>query len=200
MPKQLDTLKDYYGKLLAWEGATPCELIAEWPQWAADSIESDIRQAFAVAPMKGTRFALKAGSENQSIGNQMALYFLSVMGPALADWKLSNCPGSGYPDLMLSTGDCTVAVEIKATSEWSAKDRNRIVLTSSSKKLRARFRPPVHHLLVTVQYAKVGPDEASVLRLRLDFLCPATLVNIRFEGSVSQKLLSEASHRTAFME
>lgn len=198
--KQLDTLREYYQKLLVWEKVEACELVADWPQAAADSVESDIRRACEAVRITVGHIALRDGSENQAIGNQMADHFRALIAPALSEWELIACSGAGYPDLMLSKGEIAVAVEVKATSEWNEKDSNRIVLTSSSKKLRTRFKPPIYHLLVTLQYALVGSFRACIHKVRLDFLAPSTFVNIRLEGSVSQKLLSEASHRTTFME
>ena len=85
--------------------------------------------------------------------------------------------------------------ELKATSTWDAADSNRRVLTSSSRKLRQRFPGAVNHVLATMLYAS-GAGVSRVQSLRLDFIEPSTLVNIRLEASVSHRLLAQATHRT----
>jgi len=89
---------------------------------------------------------------------------------------------------------CHIAFELKATSDWDPKGTNRIVLTSSSKKLRDPkfFSPPICHLLCTAQYDRTS---AVVNWLRLDFLEPTTEVNVRFEASVNHKILAAGSHQ-----
>jgi len=198
MAKQLHLLKDYYEKLLVWEKVQPCELISEWPKSLIASAEAAIGAAFVQSAMKAAHLVLLEGSENQSIGNQVAVFFHRRISPVITDWLLSPCSGPGYPDLIMSQGAHRVALEVKATSEWDPNDSNRIVLTSSSRKLRACFQPPIYHLLATVEYSGAGSDLISIRALRLDFLSPITAVNIRFEGSVSQKLLSAAGHHTAY--
>ena len=89
----------------------------------------------------------------------------------------------------------TFPFELKATSTWDAADSNRRVLTSSSRKLRQRFPGAVNHVLATMLYA-TGAGISRVRSLRLDFIEPGTLVNIRLEASVSHRLLAEATHRS----
>lgn len=82
---------------------------------------------------------------------------------------------------------------MKATSGWNPKDANRRVLTSSSKKLRSQFSEPIHHLLLTVLYSN-SQNSANIERIRLDFLEPTTIVNVRLEASVNHKILANSLH------
>jgi hypothetical protein len=89
-----------------------------------------------------------------------------------------------------------VALEMKATSQWNPADSNRRVLTSSSAKIRNNFCPPIYHLNCTVMYDPSDSDAATINALRLDFLQPTTLVNVRLEASVNHKILSSGIHPT----
>ncbi len=116
----------------------------------------------------------------------------------LKEFQLEKCVGAGYPDRMLVRHGHRIALEIKATSDWNPSDSNRRVLTSSSEKLRRHFHPPIHHLLCTVFYS-LKDDCAVIGALRLDFLEPDSIVNVRLEVSVSHKLLAAAKHHSALI-
>lgn len=83
--------------------------------------------------------------------------------------------------------------ELEATSEFDPSDSNRIVLTSSSEKLRRYFNPPINHLLATACYRKEG-TQIHIHNLRLDYLEPSTPVNVRLEAFVSQRILAKGVH------
>ena len=140
---------------------------------------------------------IRAGSTNQSIGNQVADFFVPVINQHLQQYRIDACPGGGYPDKILVeiASRRTFPFELKATSTWDAADSNRRVLTSSSRKLRQRFPGAVNHVLATMLYA-TGAGVSRVQSLRLDFIEPGTLVSIRLEASVSHRLLAEATHRS----
>jgi hypothetical protein len=107
------------------------------------------------------------------------------------------CPGGGCPDKILVeiASGRTFPFELKATSTWDVADSNRRVLTSSSRKLRGRFPGAVNHVLATLLYATAA-GVSRISSLRLDFIEPSTLVNIRLEASVSHRLLAQATHRS----
>lgn len=138
---------------------------------------------------------LRGGSSNQSIGNQVAEFFALQFPPHLTTHDLRACAGAGYPDktLVRRANNVSYPLELKATSTWNAADSDRRVLTSSSRKLRDRFRAPINHLLATILYGQRGADW-FITSVRLDFVGPNTLVNIRLEASVSHRLLSQATH------
>ena len=140
---------------------------------------------------------IRADSTNQSIGNQVADFFVPAINQHLQNYRIDACPGGGYPDKILVeiASGRTFPFELKATSTWDVADSNRRVVTSSSRKLRQRFPGAVNHVLATVLYA-TGTGVSRVQSLRLDFIEPGTLVNIRLEASVSHRLLAQATHRS----
>lgn len=190
-------LADYYRELQEREGLNPVDLIAEWDPAAVAEISDDFRNAAAESKITVQIVPLRAGSSNQSIGNQVADFFALQFPPHLHAHNLRACAGAGYPDkIPVRRADNRVyPLELKATSTWNAADSNRRVLTSSSRKLRDSFRAPINHLLATILYGQRGVDW-FVTSIRLDFIGLATLVNIRLEASVSHKLLSRATHAT----
>jgi len=190
-------IAEYYNELQRREGLEPVELIAEWAQADTEAISAAFRNAFSASRLTEQTIPIRAGSTNQSIGNQVADFFVSVMNQHLQHYRIDACPGGGYPDKILVeiTSRRTFPLELKATSTWDAADSNRRVLTSSSRKLRKRFPGAVNHVLATVLYA-TGAGVSRIQSLRLDFIEPSTLVNIRLEASVSHRLLADATHRS----
>lgn len=190
-------IAEYYEELQRREGLEPVQLVAEWAQGDVDAISAAFRKAFAASRITEKAIPIRVGSTNQSIGNQVADFFVPAMNQHLQQFRIDACPGGGYPDKILVeiASGRTFPFELKATSTWDAGDSNRRVLTSSSRKLRKQFPGAVNHVLATVLYAS-GADLSRVQSLRLDFLEPGTLVNIRLEASVSHRLLAEATHRS----
>ena len=190
-------IADYYLELQRREGLEPIELVAPWDQVMSDSISEAFRAAMEAAGITAQEIPLRAGSSNQSIGNQVADYFVPEINRHLRGFYIDACSGGGYPDKTLReiSSGTTFPFELKATSTWDVSDSNRRVLTSSSRKLRQRFRGAVNHILATLHY--VTQDGRSRVRsLRLDYIDPDTLVNIRLEASVSHRSLGAATHRT----
>jgi len=187
-------IAEYYNELPRREGLEPTELVAEWAQVDTDAISAAFRNAFARSRIIENTIPIRQGSTNQSIGNQVADFFVPVINEHLQQYRIDACPGGGYPDKILVeiASRRTFQFELKATSTWDAGDSNRRVLTSSSRKLRQRFPGAVNHVLATVLYA-TGAGVSRVQSLRLDFIEPGTLVNIRLEASVSHRLLAEAT-------
>ena len=188
-------LSDYYRELQQREGHGILELIAEWYATAVRDISTDFRGGVAASQITQQIVPIRVGSSNQSIGNQVADFFALQFPSHLRAYELRACPGAGYPDKVLVSrrNGSTFPLELKATSSWDAADSNRRVLTSSSRKLRECFRPPINHLLATILYGQRGGDW-FINSLRLDFIGPNTLVNIRLEASVSHRLLTQATH------
>ena len=190
-------IAEYYNELQRREGLEPVELIAEWAQADTEAISAAFRNAFSASRLTEQTIPIREGSTNQSIGNQVADFFVPVINQHLQEYRIDACPGGGYPDKILVeiTSRRTFPLELKATSTWDAADSNRRVLTSSSRKLRKRFPGAVNHVLATVLYA-TGAGVSRIQSLRLDFIEPSTLVNIRLEASVSHRLLADATHRS----
>ncbi len=160
-------------------------------------IPDDFRTAALDSHIIEQAVPLRAGSSNQSIGNQVAEFFALQFPPHLTAHNLRACAGAGYPDKILvrRDGNDSYPLELKATSTWNVADSNRRVLTSSSRKLRERFRGAINHLLATILYGERG-NVWFITSIRLDFIGPNTLVNIRLEALVSHRLLSQATHAT----
>jgi len=190
-------LAEYYNELQRREGLEPVELITEWAQSDADAISTAFRNAVVASQITEQGIPIRAGSTNQSIGNQVADFFVPAINQHLQNYRIDACPGGGYPDKILVeiASRRTFPFELKATSTWDVADSNRRVLTSSSRKLRQRFPGAVNHVLATLLYA-TAVGVSRINSLRLDFLEPSTLVNIRLEASVSHRLLAQATHRS----
>lgn len=192
----MSNFDDYYNDLAAWEQKPVVPLIAAWNPKDVQNIVDIFGAAFQACSFTTTFLPVAQGTTNQSIGNKIAEFFANHMNLHLRGFRIEACSGAGYPDKQLrevSTGRLFVC-EIKATSHFNPMDSNRIVLTSSSEELRRKFKPPLHHLLVTACYV----DHSGQLELqntRLDFLEPTTPVNVRLEASVSQRLLAQAAHK-----
>lgn len=190
-------LAEYYHELQRREGLEPIELITEWAQRDTDAISAAFRNAVVASRITEQAIPTRAGSSNQSVGNQVADFFVPLINQHLQQYRIDACPGGGYPDKILVevASRRTFPFELKATSTWDVADSNRRVLTSSSRKLRQRFPGAVNHVLATMLYA-TGAGVSRVQSLRLDFIGPGTLVNIRLEASVSHRLLAQATHRS----
>jgi hypothetical protein len=190
-------IADYYVELQRREGLEPIELVADWNQETTEAISAAFRAGIADSRITEQEIPLRRRSTNQSIGNQVAEFFVLAVNRHLQGFRLDPCPGGGYPDKVLVelASGRAFPFELKATATWDLADSNRRVLTSSSRKLRQRFQGGINHVLATVLY--VTENERSRVRsLRLDFIDPNTLVNIRLEASVSHRSLGAATHRT----
>jgi hypothetical protein len=192
----MNDLASYYQSLADWEGKPAADLVGAWNSGDMEEIAGDFGAAFSAADFGSSPLTVGAATSNQSIGNKVAEFLVAGMNQHLGRFRIESCSGAGYPDKRLvRRGDGRVfAFELKATSEFDPNDSNRIVLTSSSDKLRRCFRPPVCHLLGTACYEQDG-GEVEIQRLRLDFLEPSTPVNVRLEASVSQRLLARGTQR-----
>jgi hypothetical protein len=191
----MPNLNDYYTDLLNWEGVTPVPLVHAWPGPLRHSIETDIVSAVTSSGVKGTNCPIRTGSSNQSIGNQVEEYTVSLLQRHTSVFSIGPCSGAGYPDKTLTQHSplLKMPLEVKATSDWNPSDSNRRVLTSSSSKLRSQFSAPIHHLLLTVLYSP-NTAHATIDAIRLDFIEPTTMVNVRLEASVNHKILSNGPH------
>lgn len=200
MAEAVWTLERFYAELEARggrNGAVP--LIVSW----TDQRRTQVRDCLApqcqalVGAVVPHLLRNDAGEErsNQSRGNVVADFVSDHLGcPQLLIEPLA---GGGYPDRRAVAEDgFACALELKATSSWNDADGNRRVLTSSSTKLHRAMNngalpsPPMH-LLVTAIFSLA--DQAITV-VRLDFLEPTSVVNVRLEASTSQALLMRGEH------
>ncbi len=193
------SLSDYYCDLLVWENIPHTELVHAWDTALITKIEKDIRVSIQSKGVIGLKCPIRAGSTNQSIGNQVEEHAIPIVAQGINSFSLSKCSGSGYPDRLLTelSSKLRIPLEVKATSDWNPNDSNRRVLTSSSVKIRSRFTKPIYHLLFTLLY-RIETGFAVVEHIRLDFLEPTTPVSVRLEASVNHKILSHGTH-TSFI-
>ena len=193
----MPTLDEYYLNLLLWEKRPFQELVHAWPEELATQIEAAFAAAVVTSALKGSICPTRQGSTNQSMGNQVENHAITKLAGAIRGFALTPCAGPGYPDRCLEhlASKLQMPLEVKATAGWDPSDSARRVLTSSSEKLRLRFGPRIHHLLLTILYSMTD-DRAKVDHLRLDFLEPETTVTVRLEASVSHKILAHAPHRS----
>jgi hypothetical protein len=190
-------LEEYFEQLANWEELPAAELVAAWERGDIEGVTEDFRAAYDRTGFGARVLEVPAETSNQSIGNRVAEFFVGAIGPQLEAHRIDACRGPGYPDKRLVRLDAqrTFAFELKATSHFNRNDSNRIVLTCSSRKLREQFEAPINHLLGTVSYVKDG-NQITVEHLRLDFLEPDSPVDVRLEGSVSQKGLSRGAQES----
>lgn len=188
-------LQDYFTELLIREEQPHCELIHAWSPKLRDEIVDSFEKSVSETAVKGSSCSI-AGLTNQAAGNKVEKYIVPKLDSGLSGFSISKCRGLGYPDqtLIQNTTNLHMPLEIKATADWKDTDTIRRVITSSSKKLRARFSGHIHHLMLTVIYSGRGEEFAKIEAIRLDFLEPTTTVNIRFEASVNHKILVEGHH------
>ncbi len=194
----MSTLHDYYLKLQEFESATPVDLIAPWQPEIVEAIHGDFAGALASGVLREATVNIPAATSNQSIGNKIADFAATRIDTALQQFRIESCPGQGYPDRILRRllDQSRYPAELKATSAWNPADSNRRVITSSTAKLRRQFTQPINHLLITFSYTlNTVTEQASVTAIRMDFVEPDTIVNIRLEASVSHRLLAEGKHR-----
>jgi hypothetical protein len=192
------TLREYYSRLQEFEGEAAVELIAPWQPQTVEAIRGDFAAAIDSGVFRGSTVRIPAGTSNQSIGNKVADFAATRVDTVLKHFRIESCSGAGYPDRVLRSlaHDSRYPAELKATSAWDPADSNRRVITSSSAKLRRQFNPPINHLLITFSYTlNTVTEQASITAVRMDFVEPDTIVNIRLEASVSHRLLSGAKHR-----
>src|SRR6266487_7213131 len=80
-------LAEYYNELQRREGLEPVELITEWAQRDTDAISAAFRTAVAVSRITEQGIPIRAGSTNQSIGNQVADFFVSIINQHLQQYR-----------------------------------------------------------------------------------------------------------------
>lgn len=171
-------------------------LIRAWTPQEIAAVEAALRAAVAASGVVNSAIPNFVGT-NQSKGNKAADHFLAVVTPHLpAQAQIVFANGGGYPDRIFRLGQVGYCFEFKATSNWQNGDSNRRVLTGTPTKMRrlvnlGTIGNPPAHLICTVLYSEAN---STVTGVRLDFLDPSSIVNIRLEASTSQRLLAQSPH------
>jgi hypothetical protein len=148
-------IADYYIELQRREGLEPpLDLVAEWEPATAEAIGEAFRTALLASKIPEQDIPLRDVSMNQSVGNQVAEFFVLSINPHLVGYRIYACAGAGYPDKILIelASNRSFPFELKATAMWKPTDSPRRVLTASSRKLRQRFQGAANHILATVKY------------------------------------------------
>jgi len=82
-------IAEYYNELQRRESLDPVELVAEWAQADTDAISGAFRKAFAASRITEQTIPIRAGSTNQSIGNQVADFFVPVINQHLQQYRMT---------------------------------------------------------------------------------------------------------------
>jgi hypothetical protein len=186
-------LKTFFRVLSAWERQPPLELVAPWNARDMAHIKLAFKRAIRRAG-NSPPLHIDPSISPQSLGYRLASYLVTHLNLHLTGFRISVCPGRGYPDFILariSDGRAFV-LEVKAPKHFDKSDGNRIALTCRTDTLRRCFKPPICHLLATMLFRREG-SRVWVKCVRLDFLQPSSPVNIRLEVSLNQRLLARRS-------
>lgn len=191
----MNSLGDYFGELASREGKSPLKLAARWTKKEITSIKRCLRNAFKRCRFERKPLSIQSSVTGQALGNKLADHFAARLGENLRLFKIQRCKGQGYPDRRLERVSSyrSYPLELKATTSFEPKSTNRVIITCSSGKLRRHFVAPINHLFLTVLHTRKG-NKVWIRNFRADFLEPWTKVRVRLEASVSQHLLTQASH------
>ena len=96
------TLDEYYTQLQIHEGVTALRLVAPWLTSDVEAIITAFRAAFDAEGLRGALVPIRDESTNQSIGNQVADFFIGLLHNRLPQHQVMPCPGQGYPDRTLN--------------------------------------------------------------------------------------------------
>lgn len=179
-------------------GLEPIPLIRDWSCHEISCVIDEVRSAATRSGVIKSNIPNFEGT-NQSKGNQAERYVIDRLNPCFADQiKIESTNINGYPDRILCFGTKRFCLEVKATSNWDENDTLRRVLTASPSKIRSLIKSgdlenPPAHVVLTVIYCK---ENAIVNHIRIDFLGKCSMINVRYEASTSQRLLSSGQHRS----
>lgn len=195
-------LQTYLEKLNAFEGAPPADLIAPWIPAEAEAIVAAFQDAL---PRSNIDLTTARDLNLAALGNHLESAFCAAFQETLAGYRLTRYEGPGYPDERLEdlARGKVYAFEVKAKTEFDLLTTARMVLLCGTRKLRRHFSldQPLRHVLLTILYSleEQGAVNAVLVNgLRFDFLEPWSLVEERYEGSVSPKLLSKSDHLVGY--
>jgi hypothetical protein len=178
------------------QGFDPVELVSQWDEKVKQTIADAFQEAWSRGKFQKFEIRLPQGLSNQSRGTRLWAEFRPILEDHLDGFSFNSCKKTGYPDKQLvSDSETSFAFEEKAHTNWNESDGNRVVICSSTKRLRATFTPPINHVWATL-YHSVRDEEnhtvCTIHQLDLHFAEPGTLVARRLEISTSNKLLHQS--------
>ena len=193
--------------LQKWEKNEKIELVSAWNDRERTAVSKCFEAAwekgkFAEKEYRLPRFYIQKNGKikqitNQKIGTDIWNAFREELEAGLDDYKFESCEHTGYPDkrLVSNTGK-NYAFEEKATSGWDDKnDGLRMVICSSTTRLRKTFEPPINHIWALLYYGYRFESEECVCTLyslQLHFPEPQTPVTTKMEIATSKKILGDA--------
>jgi hypothetical protein len=192
----MNDLRNFFLMLADFEHMRRTQLVSKWCPREVACITRACRSAFKRCHFAQVRFPVPRRISAPALGNRVADAFAERINQRLHGYLMKDIEGIGYPDKALLKLPClrACALEIKAKTSWDPDNWHRCVLTSCSTKLRRHFkRVTVCHLLATV-FFETHCNRAQIRGLRLDFLQPTSIVQARFEASVSQHSLAQGRH------
>lgn len=189
------TFQKFLRVLQESEGAPPPirDLIHPWAKPRRQQVEAAFRQLQkAVSARQPVTGSVATAQELGSTGESETDLLLS----GLPGFTIKPAPGCGYPDRLLlpqAEAHNPIALEVKTSFQWDPDDTIRVVLASSTTKLRNLFRAaPINHLIVFLQINKAPPH--LLTRVRLFFLPPDFEVNLRLEAHTNKATLNESAN------
>ena len=178
------------------EGNEIIQLVSNWNDTERSNIAENFSNAWESGGFTGFQIRLPGELSNQSRGTKLWNEFRPLLEAGLNNFEFQKCKYQGYPDhRLVSDSGRNYAFEEKAHSKWDETDGNRIVICSSTRRLRNNFHPPINHIWATLYHSVEKEDEEIVCTLhslQLHFVEPETMVARRLEISTSNKLLSSS--------
>tara|TARA_B100001758_G_C18335838_1_gene571505 strand:+ start:599 stop:1324 length:726 start_codon:yes stop_codon:yes gene_type:complete len=178
------------------EGNEIIQLVSNWNDTERSNIAENFSKAWESGGFTGFQIRLPGELSNQSRGTKLWNEFRPLLEAGLNNFEFQKCKNQGYPDhRLVSDSGRNYAFEEKAHSKWDETDGNRIVICSSTRRLRNNFHPPINHIWATLYHSVEKEDEEIVCTLhslQLHFVEPETMVARRLEISTSNKLLSSS--------
>lgn len=178
------------------EGNEIIQLVSDWNDAERSNIAENFSKAWESGEFTGFEIKLPSDLSNQSRGTKLWNEFRPLFEAELNDFEFQKCKFTGYPDhRLVSDSGKNYAFEEKAHTKWDETDGNRIVICSSTRRLRNTFHPPINHIWATLYHSVEKGDEELVCTLhslQLHFVEPETMVARRLEISTSNKLLSSS--------
>jgi hypothetical protein len=88
----MPTFNEYYTRLQIHEGLTALPLVAPWLPSDVEAIVTAFRAAFDAEGLRGAPVPIRDESTNQSIGNQVADFFIGLLHNRLPQHQVVPCP------------------------------------------------------------------------------------------------------------
>jgi len=191
------TFNDMLQEIQRDENIEPIQnLVSDWIDANILIIQNEFQDAWSEAKLESKDIVLPGGITNQSRGTKLWKEVEPLLAEKMNNLSFDKCKKSGYPDRQLvHQNGQKYAFEQKAHSKWEITDGNRIVICSSTDRLRSTFREPIFHIWATLYHSVRNSETNTICQIHaldLHFIEPTTIVNRRLEVSSSNKLLHES--------